>query len=193
MDALAFYNSDLFKWVILPILIFAARLTDVSLGTIRIIFVSRGIKYIAPVIAFFEINIWLLAIAQIMQNLNNIAASLAYATGFASGCFVGMLIEEKLSIGMVIVRITTKHDAPQLVDSLREAGYGVTTVDADGMKGPVKIIEAVIRREDLHAILDHVHKIHPHAFYSVEDIRSVADPMFPSPRHRLFKWARKGK
>ncbi len=193
MDALAFYNSDMFKWVILPLLIFAARLTDVSLGTLRIIFVSRGIKYIAPVIAFFEINIWLLAIAQIMQNLNNIACSLAYATGFALGCFVGMLIEEKLSIGMVMVRITTKHDSPQLVESLKEAGYGVTTVDADGVKGPVKIIMAVIRREDLHTIVNHVNQIHPHAFYSVEDIRSVAEPIFPSQRHRLFNWARKGK
>ncbi|MCX6666326.1 MAG: DUF2179 domain-containing protein [Euryarchaeota archaeon] len=193
MDPIAFYNSDLFKWVLLPLLIFAARLTDVSLGTIRIIFVSRGIKYIAPVIAFIEINIWLLAIAQIMQNLNNLACSLAYATGFALGCFVGMLIEEKLSIGMVMVRITTKHDSPQLVESLKEAGYGVTTVDADGVKGPVKIIMAVIRREDLHTIVNHVNQIHPHAFYSVEDIRSVGEPIFPSPKHRLFHWARKGK
>ncbi len=57
MDALSFYNSDLFKWVILPILIFIARLVDVSLGTLRIIFVSHGLKYIAPIVGFIEINI----------------------------------------------------------------------------------------------------------------------------------------
>ena len=193
MDIMSFYNSDVFKWVILPILIFLARLTDVSLGTLRIIFVSRGIKYLVPVIGFIEINIWLLAISQIMQNLNHPIYSFAYAAGFALGSFVGITIEEKLSIGTVIVRIITKHDIPQLVDCLRSEGYGVTTIDGEGVKGPVKIILAVIRREDLHDVLAHVEKIHPHAFYSVEDVRSVGEAMFPGHRHRLMKWIRKGK
>ena len=193
MDLVSFYNSDIFKWVILPVLIFLARLTDVSLGTLRIIFVSRGIKYLAPVIGFIEINIWLLAIGQIIQNLNHPIYSLAYAGGFSVGSFMGILIEEKLSIGLVLVRITTKHDATELIKSLRAAGYGVTTVDAEGVKGPVKIIHAVIRREDLHDILDHIKQIHPHAFYSIEDVRSVGEAMFPAPRHRLFRWIRKGK
>lgn len=193
MDALAFYNSDLFKWVILPILIFAARLIDVSLGTLRIIFVSHGLKYLAPIIGFIEINIWLLAIGQIMQNLDNLVCSLAYAAGFAMGAFFGMLLEEKLSIGVVMIRIICKHDASELIKSLQDAEYGVTTHDAEGIKGPVKIIFAVIRREDLHDILDRIHTIHPHAFYSVEDVRSVGEAMFPYQKHRLSQWHRKGK
>lgn len=193
MDALAFYNSDLFKWVILPIMIFIARLIDVSLGTLRIIFVSHGLKYLAPVIGFIEINIWLLAIGQIMQNLDNLACSLAYAGGFAMGAFFGMLLEEKLSIGMVMIRIICKHDASELIKSLRDAEYGVTTHDAEGIKGPVKIIFAVIRREDLQDILDKIHTIHPHAFYSVEDVRTVGEAMFPYQKHRLAQWHRKGK
>jgi uncharacterized protein YebE (UPF0316 family) len=193
MDFVSFYNSDVFKWMILPILIFLARMTDVSLGTLRIIFVSHGLKYIAPLVGFVEINIWLLAIGQIMQNLNNMITSLAYAGGFATGAFVGMLIEEKLSIGMVMVRIICKHDTTELIKALRDANYGVTTHDAEGVSGPVKIIFAVIRREDLHAVLGHIHKIHPHAFYSVEDIRSVGEAMFPYQRHRLFRSQRKGK
>jgi len=179
MDLVAFYNSDLFKWVILPLLIFSARLIDVSLGTLRIIFVSHGLKYIAPLVGFVEINIWLLAIGQIMQNLNNLAGSLAYAGGFAMGAFIGMLIEEKLSIGMVMVRIICKHDSSELVKSLREAEYGVTTHDAEGINGPVKIIFAVIRREDLQDILRKIHTIHPRAFYSVEDVRKVSRGVFP--------------
>ena len=193
MDALSFYNSDLFKWVILPILIFVARLIDVSLGTLRIIFVAHGLKYIAPIVGFVEINIWLLAIGQIMQNLNNLMCSLAYAAGFSMGAFFGMLIEEKLSIGMVMIRIICKHDATELIKSLTAANYGVTTHDAEGLKGPVKIIFAVIRREDLHDILDRIHKIHPHAFYSVEDVRSVGEAMFPYHQHKLLQWHRKGK
>lgn len=193
MDALAFYNSDLFKWVILPIMIFVARLIDVSLGTLRIIFVSHGLKYLAPVIGFIEINIWLLAIGQIMQNLNNLVCSLAYAAGFSLGVFVGILLEEKLSIGMVMIRVICKHDVSELTTSLRQGEYGITTHDAEGVKGPVKIIFAVIQREDLDDFLNRVHKIHPHAFYSVEDVRSVGEAMFPYRRHRLFQWHRKGK
>jgi len=193
MDLLSLYNSDIFKWVILPILIFLARMTDVSLGTLRIIFVSHGLKYIAPLVGFIEINIWLLAIGQIMQNLNNLITSLAYAGGFATGAFVGILIEEKLSIGMVVVRVICKHDTTELIKSLRDANYGVTTHDAEGVAGPVKIIFAVIRREDLHDILNRIHKIHPHAFYSVEDVRSVGEAIFPYRRHHLFQSHRKGK
>jgi uncharacterized protein YebE (UPF0316 family) len=193
MDFFEFYTSDLFKWVILPLLIFCARLIDVSLGTVRIIFVSRGVKYIAPIIAFFEINIWLLAIGQIMQNLNNVVCSLAYAAGFATGNFLGIIIEEKISIGLVLVRIITKHDSTELVSCLREKNYGVTTHDAEGIQGPVKIIFAVVRREDIHTIIQQVEKIHPHAFYSVEDVRSVGDAVFPSKRRHLLYWHRKGK
>jgi len=193
MDLISFYNSDLFKWIILPLLIFSARLIDVSLGTLRIIFVSHGLKYIAPLVGFVEINVWLLAIGQIMQNLNNIVCSLAYAGGFASGAFIGMLIEEKLSIGMVMVRVICKHDTTELIKALREAEYGVTIQDAEGVNGPVKMIFAVIRREDLQDIINRIHKIHPHAFYSVEDIRSVGEAIFPYQRHRLFQAHRKGK
>jgi uncharacterized protein YebE (UPF0316 family) len=193
MDLLSFYSSDVFKWVILPLLIFIARLVDVSLGTLRIIFVSHGLKYIAPLVGFVEINIWLLAIGQIINHLDNLVCALAYAGGFAIGSFIGMLIEEKLSIGMVMVRVICKHDTSELIKSLRAAEYGVTTHDAEGINGPVKIIFAVIRRADLPDVLDRIHTIHPHAFYSVEEIKSVGEAMVPYHHHRLFQWHRKGK
>jgi len=198
MDLMSFYNSDLFKWVILPILIFLARLTDVSLGTMRIIFVSRGVKYLAPVIGFVEINIWLLAIGQIMANLSNnnpnsIVCTLAYAGGFATGSFVGILIEEKVSIGLVLLRLISRHDTKELIEYLKSENYGVTIHDAEGVKGPVKIIFAVIRRKDLHSVLDRINQIHPHAFYSVEDVRSVGEAVMPMHRRHLFSFQRKGK
>ncbi|GAE87820.1 hypothetical protein JCM21531_1220 [Acetivibrio straminisolvens JCM 21531] len=80
-------------------LIFFSRIIDVTIGTIRIIFVSRGKKYLAPVLGFFEVLVWIVAISQVMQNLNNFACYFAYAAGFATGTFVGIIIEEKLAIG----------------------------------------------------------------------------------------------
>jgi uncharacterized protein YebE (UPF0316 family) len=195
MDPVSFYNSDLFKWVILPILIFSSRLLDVSLGTIRIIFISRGVKYLAPIIGFIEINIWLLAIGQIVQNLNNIACSLAYAGGFATGNLLGIIIEEKLSIGLALLKIITKHKDTEIVEYLKNENYGVTIHNADGLNGPVKIIDTVIKRQDLKKIIKKIEEIHPHAFYIIEDVRSVGEAIIPRKnKHPIgFKSIRKSK
>ncbi len=112
-------GPEIFAWVILPLLIFFARICDVSLGTIRVIFISKGFKYIAPVIGFFEVIIWLLAIGQVMNNLTNVASYIAYGGGFACGTLIGMIVEEKLSIGTVTVRVITRKDATDLVAYLR--------------------------------------------------------------------------
>lgn len=176
---LLFSFADMYAWVLLPILIFLARVCDVTLGTIRIIFVSRGIKYLAPVIGFFEILIWLLAIGQIFQDLSNIYYYIFYAGGFATGNYVGMYIENKLSFGMVILRVITRKDATALIGALKSMRYGLTTIDAEGIKGKVKIIFAVIRRHDTQKVINLVKDYNPTAFYSIEDIRSVSEALIP--------------
>jgi uncharacterized protein YebE (UPF0316 family) len=97
MGDLLFVNSGVYTWIVLPVLIFVARITDVSLGTVRVIFVSRGLKYLAPLVGFFEVLIWLLAIGQIMKNLSNPVCYIAYAAGFGMGNYVGIRIAEKLA------------------------------------------------------------------------------------------------
>jgi len=193
-------SHEIYAWVILPFLIFFARVCDVSLGTIRIIFISKGVKYLAPIVGFFEILIWLLAIGQIMQNITNIYYYLFFAGGFATGTFVGLYLEEKLSIGLVMIRIITKKDSTALINYLKSEKYGVTTVKAEGVGASVKIIFTVIRREDLNKVATCILKFNPNAFYSVEDVRSVSEAMFPQKRprrfnfyKRLFQFDRKGK
>ncbi len=132
-------DSNIFTWIILPLLIFIARVCDVTLGTVRIIFVSRGNKLIAPLLGFIEISIWLLAIRQIMQNLSNPFCYVAYALGFAFGNFVGIYIEEKAAFGKVVIRSITKTDASVLIDALRRKGFGVTNVHAEGSTGKVNV------------------------------------------------------
>ena len=98
-------SPEFYNWVILPALIFIAQIANVCMETLRIVFLSKGIKYLAAIIAFFEIIIWLLAIVGVISNLSNVGNFFAYAFGFALGTFVGLEIEERLSIGMVIMRI----------------------------------------------------------------------------------------
>ena len=173
-------DSSIYAWVILPILIFISRICDVSIGTIRIIFVSRGKKLIAPILGFFEVSIWLLAMSQIMQNLDNAVCFIAYAGGFATGNYIGILIEEKLAMGTLIVRIFLVNDNTNMRERLYEAGFGVTTIDAHGgTNGEVKIIYSVIKRKALSEVVEIIEACESNAFYSVEEVKSVRKGFFP--------------
>jgi uncharacterized protein YebE (UPF0316 family) len=185
MDFGSLYHSDLFKWVILPLLIFCARIVDVTVGTIRILFVSRGHKLWAPVLGFFEVVIWLLAIGQIMQNLTNWICYIAYGGGFAMGNLIGISLEEKLAFGKLEVRIIVGTDANELIHRLRRKGYGVTSMDAHGGQGKVRVVYLVIERSDLPEVMDTIGRFHPKAFYTVEDTRLVKQGIFPEKRNLL--------
>jgi len=191
-------DPEFFSLFIVPIFIFFARICDVTIGTMRIIFVSRGVKTVAPLLGFFEIFIWIVAIGQIFQNLTNPINYLAYAAGFATGNYIGMIIEERLAMGLALVRIITQRDATNLIDYLRAAGYGVTVIDAQGKLGPSKVIFSVIRRKNLRDVENAIHQFNPRAFYSIEDVRRAAEGTFPASvpgptPFRLGRFIRKGK
>jgi uncharacterized protein YebE (UPF0316 family) len=144
-------------------------------------------KFLAPVIGFVEVLIWLIAITQIFKNLSNPVCYVAYAGGFAMGNLIGILIEEKMAIGTVVIRIITQKDAEALIDRLKESRYGVTHVDAQGAMGQVKIIFTIVKRKAINSVLEIVRGCNPLAFYTIEDVRSVRKGVFP-----LFKAAGKG-
>lgn len=171
-------SPDLMNWVVLPLMIFCARLTDVTLGTLRIVFVARGRKKIAPLLGFVEVLIWLAAIGQVMQNLNNVACYLAWAGGFAMGNLLGIIIEERLALGLQVVRIITAGPPAILAQTLHAAGFGVTRVDAHGIEGRVDLVFTIIRRKDLNALRAIVRANDPKAFYSVEDVRAASDLVY---------------
>jgi uncharacterized protein YebE (UPF0316 family) len=199
MDITAFFDTEVFNWIILPFLIFMARVVDVTIGTIRIIFVSRGMKFLAPFCGFFEILIWLVAIGKIFQDLSNPTLYIAYAGGFATGNFVGIILEEKIAMGLCVMRIITRKDARKLIDFLRAAGYGITVLDAQGSKGPVKVIFMIIRRQDIKGLDRIIQRYNPKAFYSIEDVRFASEGVIPKkPWYRRgttgkMKLHRKGK
>lgn len=170
-------QSEAFKLYGIPLLICLARVTDVTLGTIRIIFVSKGMKNIAPILGFIEICIWLAAITQVMANLTHIINFFAYALGYSLGNYLGIYIEGKLAIGNVVVRIITKRDSHALAKKLRENNYSVTVLDAEGNSGPVNVVFTVIKRSDIENILPLILHYNPNAVYSIEDVRHISDPL----------------
>lgn len=193
-------ESGIFEYVILPILIVLARVCDVTLGTLRIIFVSKGNKTIAPLLGFFEVLIWIIAISRIMNNLDNFINYIAYAGGFALGNYIGLLVEEKLAMGILGIRIITRKDASDLITYLNEKGYGTTTLEATGSRQKVHLIFTIVQRTHLEEVIQIIKKFNPKAFYTIEDIRFVNEGIFPVPRNievqRIFgrfKRTRQGK
>jgi uncharacterized protein YebE (UPF0316 family) len=185
MYNIPFLNSELFAWVILPILIFVARVIDVTFGTMRIIFISKGEKILAPLFGFFEIIVWLFAIGQVMQNLTNLTYYFAYAGGFATGNFVGMYIEEKLAMGTLVIRIITNKDASNLIEALKSRNYGITLVDAQGATGNVKIIFTVIKRRNVDDVVGLIKQFNPKAFFSIEEVRVAREGVFPASKNQF--------
>src|SRR3989338_337400 len=173
-------DAPLFKWGILPFLIFLARACDVSMSTVRIILLSKGKRYIASLIGFFEVLIWLLSICQISLNLTNVVCYVAYAGGFSIGTFVGMLIEDRLAIGTQVIRVITKKEVAELINYLKAEGYGVTSMEAQGSTGKVHMIFTIIKRSDLMKVLNIIKRFNPKAFYTIEDVRSVSEGIFPN-------------
>ena len=197
-------ETGLFSYALLPLLIFISRVIDVSLGTLRIIFVNRGMKYIAPVIGFFEVLIWLVVIGQIMQNLTNVTNYIAYAGGFAMGNFVGIFLEQKLAMGIVLLRIITMKNAKELITHFRDLGYRVTHVPAEANVGKVEIIFIPIKRKDIRSVIAAIRKYNENALYTFEDVRMMSEWAIPKKeKHlhlpkmkaytRLFRFKRKSK
>jgi len=165
-------------------MIFLARIMDVSLGTIRILFIARGIQTMAAVLGFFEVFIWLFVISGIMNNLTSPFYFIFYAGGFAAGNYVGITIERRLYIGKVALRVITRENADALLAYFRKSGMGVTSVDAEGATGSVKILYSIIERRDLESVIDEIIRFNPKAFYSIEDVRKVSEGTFPMSAKR---------
>jgi uncharacterized protein YebE (UPF0316 family) len=173
-----------FAGVGLPLLIFVAEMCVVTISTVRIIFLSRGSKYAAALLGFFEVTIWLFAIGQVMQNLNDFSCSFAFAAGFTIGNYLGVLIDQKLALGCLVVRVITSHDPADLVEGLTLAGFGVTSVDGRGATGPVRIVLTVIPRRAQGAVVALLRQFDPQIFYSVDSLQTAAAGVFPLTRSR---------
>ena len=184
---------DWYLWVILPLLVFLARVVDVSLGTLRIIFTSRGKKRLAPLLGFVEVFIWVSVIAEITKGAHNLVAYLAYAGGFAAGNYIGMYIEDKLALGMLVVRAIVPDHVQSLTKQLSGKGYGVTCVQAQGSLGPVKLIYTVVMRKDLPEVAKIIQDAYPNAFFTVEELRSAERGVFPPSYSSPSFFGRKSK
>jgi uncharacterized protein YebE (UPF0316 family) len=168
-------SENLLNYVLMPLLIFVARIGDVSINTLRIMFMMNGKKNIVPILGFFEAMIWLLAIGQIFQNVDNPLSYIAYAGGFATGTYVGMTLEERLAIGRVLVRVITPEPHPELLEFMKMKNYRFTNVGGVGRFGKVNLLFTVMKRDTLPEFISKVKEVDEKAFYTIESVKRVSE------------------
>jgi uncharacterized protein YebE (UPF0316 family) len=167
-------DSFVFTWLLLPLFIFLARIIDVTIGTARVIFVSRGYKVMAASAGFVEVLIWLIAMGQIIRNLTNPVCYIAYAAGFALGNYIGITLAEWLSLGIVLIRIIVNKNGDPLVQALKAGNFGVTSLEGKGAYGSVNIVFTIVQRRQVEEVIQIIKTFNPEAFYSIEEVGSVS-------------------
>lgn len=177
-----FYNNfgisaQVVNYLILPLLIFFARIGDVTISTIRILFLMSGNRVIAPILGFFEAFIWLLAIGQIFNNIDNVWSYVAYAGGFATGTFIGITLEEKLAYGKVVLRLFAPDNIDELIGFLEENNHRYSIIDATGRKGKVNVVFMVVKRDSLKSLIANIDAFYPKAFFTIEGVKQVSEEM----------------
>ena len=168
-------NPVFFNYLVLPLLIFLARIADVSINTVRIIFVMNGHKLISTFLGFFESLIWLVAIGQIFQHLNNWVSYLAYPGGFAMGILVGMLIEERLALGKVVVRAITSENLDELLKYMLEKNIRYSIISGESATNKENILFTVVRRDQLNDLINEFNRTLPQAFYTIESVKKASE------------------
>ena len=156
-----------------PLVIFCLRIVDVSLATLRMLLAVRGIKLVAPLIGFFEVLIWVLAVGAVIQHLDSPLHLVGYAGGFAAGTYIGLMLEERMAFGMATVRVVSRYGGVELAEALRERGFGVTEFAGQGREGKVEVVDAVLRRRDVPQVLREVDFWDPEAFVTVQEPKSI--------------------
>ena len=135
--------------------IFLLRLLDQTLGTLRILYVNKGKPLFGAILGFIESAIWIVAISQVIQDLNDPFLIFGYALGFAAGTIMGSYIENTIAIGDIVVRIFVPKDSDseKVAEQLRTNGLGVTIINGEGMQGEVTIAWCVTPRKRLKEVM----------------------------------------
>jgi uncharacterized protein YebE (UPF0316 family) len=173
------------------LLIFALRIVDVSLDTMRVLFAIRGKREIAGVLGFFMALTWIFAAGNAMKHLDSILHVLGYAAGYATGTMVGITIERLVAYGLANVRIISRHGGVEIAEALRDRGYGVTEQGAYGREGNVEIVSSVVQRAHMAEVLAIVDRFDPNAFVTVEEPKILRGGSFAQREWGFIgPWAR---
>ncbi|AOY75831.1 DUF2179 domain-containing protein [Clostridium formicaceticum] len=164
--------------------IYFAKVSDVTLATIRMIMVVKGRRIQAALIGFVEITIYIMAIGKVLTELDNPVNVIAYALGFATGNYMGIFVEEKMALGSIIVQVISLGNSMHLVEKLREEGFGVTVVEGYGREGMQHLLNIMMQRKNLSKLYRIVDEHDRKAFVTITDARAIRGGYFTRFKRR---------
>jgi uncharacterized protein YebE (UPF0316 family) len=160
--------------------VFAARVTDVSLGTLRTIAIVHGRTVMSFWLGFFESAIWLVVVSTIVQSVSEQPAlGIIYALGFATGNLVGIKVEKSIAMGHLILRVISRTNSGRIAEIIRNIGFRVTSFNGEGQSGQVTELYIVCRRKDMKKLLTIILAHDPQAFYVTEQAGAVSNVCRP--------------
>jgi uncharacterized protein YebE (UPF0316 family) len=164
------------------LLIFSLRVVDVSIDTVRIVFLIQGRRWLAGGLGLVQAFVFIFAVAQVLRDLDDPARMVGYAVGFATGTVLGSSIERWIGMGQAIIRVIVPFDTPQVASTLRASGFGVTVIGAEGLQGPVRVTLVVVPRRRTADAIRLIRRVNPEAFVTIE---STSAPDLPLRRIRV--------
>jgi uncharacterized protein YebE (UPF0316 family) len=161
--------------LLLGLVVFFARVMDVSMGTMRTISIVQGRTKVAFLLGFLEVSMWLVVISAVIHRIvEKPILGIFYALGFSTGNVVGIILEKRIAFGHMVLRIITPRAGKAMAEKVRDCGFGVTTFQGEGLSGPVTMLYVVCRRRDLPCVIQIARSVEPDAFYITEQAGSVS-------------------
>lgn len=166
------------------LLIFFARVGDVSLDVVRVLLLTRGKRFLAALTGFVEVSIFIVVLNEVLRHgLSDPGKIVAYAAGFATGNYIGSLIEERLALGYLSLQIfPPAHLVAEITGRLRRQGFGVTQVVGEGMHGPRTVLFVTVKRKDLPRVQNFLESLDADIFFNIYDARIIHGGTFPLRR-----------
>lgn len=160
--------------------VFAARIFDVSIGTVRTIVTVQGKTVTAFFLAVFEVTIWITVVSTVINKVQTLPILVVfYSLGYATGNVVGIMVEKKLAFGMIILKVFSSSKGSEIARAFRATGQPVTVFHGEGMKGPVQELYIACRRKELKRMIPKVTELDENAFYVIEQARDVRKMLRP--------------
>ena len=141
--------------------VFAAKVIEIGISSIKTTCMVKGERKLATALAFIECLIWGFVVSSVITSLSsNVWLLLSYCIGYATGLFVGSVIESKIALGTsTISMIVGDEYLAKVEEHLKNHNQGYSVFDGRGSKGPVHRVEVTLPRKDVKGAIKKIREI----------------------------------
>lgn len=157
------------------ILILFAKIIEVSVSTLRIIYINKGFRKLGTVLSMVEILLWVFIASRVIVGVAEAPLKgIIYSIGFATGVYLGSIIENKLAVGKIFIQaVIMRDEAGKVVNAIRDAGYGVTVLNAQGKVKSRKVLMIFANRKNKDDIIRLINDLDDDALIVTNEVSMI--------------------